>query len=112
MKSDADRVSERIEAEIERFRVDEAKQAIKSYLVPPRCEKRISDREDVHPCWLIAELPDDFGIVYDEGATDPWGIIRRTDNFIGSDDFWFLTLEDAFYQSGWTGPRPANYEVS
>jgi hypothetical protein len=31
----------------------------------------------------------------------------------GSDDGWYLLLEDAFFQSGnWNGRYPADYEVA
>lgn len=70
-----------------------------------------------YPCWMVAfDAGSNRLIVYSEhgfGPAYPWGVLDRTPTLsMGSDDMWYLSLEDAVRASGiWKGTSPIGYEV-
>jgi hypothetical protein len=120
MVESPEQLSEIIDSELERIRIPEMKEFLRHRLISPVLHYRRWDysREPVsYPCWLVADLRHkDIGIVYSEyghGKHDPWGVVHVSGEWFGMDDRWFLTLEDAFINSGcWNGPVPNDYEVS
>lgn len=67
--------------------------------------------------WVVASCSErNVQIAYSPvgfGASDHWGVIEVHSMSAGRDDSWFLSLDDAFLNSGlWQGPRPDDYEVS
>ena len=102
-----------VEQELRAFNCDEHRQTISRYLVEPLCQKRIEDlTEDSSACWLVAEFSSQVGICYKEVGKYKWGLVAPNGRFFGGDDAWHLSLQDAFFQSGFAGSlRPHGYEI-
>ncbi len=70
-------------------------------------------------CWVVADLrpkKEGMTLVYSEGGHgsygNPWGIVMKTDQWVGRDDAWFSCLEDAAINAGiWEGKLPPEYEI-
>ena len=70
-------------------------------------------------CWIVADLTpkkEGMTLAYSEAGHGAcghtWGIVMKSDEFVGRDDSWFLRLEDAFIGAGvWHQPLPQEYEV-
>jgi hypothetical protein len=109
-------VLQRIESELQRFRVPGLRDWAVGLLVPPRIEQRVwmhaegSPRVDV---WIVAEGRDPaYWVGYcDTRPLGPWRRLSRDEPTFGLDDCWFEYLEDAFVAIGWPGPLPDDYEI-
>lgn len=57
---------------------------------------------EIYQCWIVAIIPNsNFAIAYSKyghGKIDPWGIVNLNNDWFGSDDYWFSSLEDAFLE--------------
>ena len=105
-----------IDEELARFRIPGTRDAFTKLLCAPRLECRAWDwnnGQNVH-VWIVACL-DAMNLVFAysrDGYSDPWGVLSSTDNGLGMDAQWYLSLEDAFISSGaWTGPVPQDFEI-
>ena len=113
-------VSEILEAAIAEIEDGEVVDAIRRFLVTPKCVMRNWDYEDDtrFPCWIVASDPaSNTAIAYCElgfGPASPWGLLNQNSEFneMGPDAAWYSRLEDAFRQSMmWDGEDPEDYEV-
>lgn len=93
---------------------------IRELLVPIRCEQVGWDYGapgQSHPCWIVAYDPDtNLAFAYSQhgfGPAHPWGMFRASpDQSMGTDDGWYVCLEDVFRASmAWHGENPPGYEV-
>jgi hypothetical protein len=98
------------------FRIQEARVALNRCLVSPReFSMSLFYKDDTNvQAWEIAVLENDVRIVcVPDFENSMWGLMVPGQSNQGSDDGWYLLLEDAFFQSGnWNGRYPADYEVA
>jgi hypothetical protein len=115
-------IIELVEAEFSRATYVQLKEALGEFLVTPFLQMRTWEyssffRRKKFPCWIIADFQkDDLGLAFSEfghgSYGNRWGLVYLSDNYFGSDDRWFLYLEDAFINSGfYEGTLPADYEI-
>jgi len=116
-----ERVAQLVRAEIDAASYIPLLEVLAPFLVTP-IERALfgwgADRPRVR-CWVVADLgPEREGttLVYCAGGqgahADHWGIVKKTDDWVGRDDSWFSCLEDAAISAGiWHGALPAEYEI-
>lgn len=119
---DVDAISAQLNAELAKFRVAAARRTLEDYLVSPHQVFPQWDwAERLEPAraprfWSVAKLPNGVRLLFAEEnqlRRDQWIVLLPGRDDVDGDDLWYLTLEDAFYQSGfWNGELPLNYEVS
>lgn len=99
---------------VEAFKFAETAKAINDFLIRPKQKLLTCEYTDESiTTWLVAEMPDEYDLAYAPGRGDPWGLVQRNCSYLGPDDHWFATLEDAFMHSHpMQNFRPAGYEVS
>lgn len=111
-----------IYSELESFRIQEAREELEKSIEVHLSEPRWEDRPDAVAFWNIASRPNGTRILFAEdpldklftssdGRKEQWVVAVSEDTDIGLDMYWFYRLEDAFFQSGWDGEMPENYEV-
>lgn len=107
-------ISTTIREAVGNFRFDETTRSINDFLIEPEQRSLTCEyTEKQVPVWFVAEFPDGYYLAYAPHEKDPWGLVQRNETFLGSDDHWFLTLEDAFMHSQpMQHFRPTGYEVS
>jgi hypothetical protein len=114
-----DQVRTLVDQELARIADSQLRDRIRTLLVAPARADRdwhYGAPGDTYPCWTVLEdSSSDTAIVFCSqgfGPAYPWGVVRLSNDEIGSDDQWFLTLEDAMRCSpAWRGENPADYEV-
>ncbi len=107
------------ENELERIGDQERRRALQQFLIPPFIRPAswpFGPAGRTIAAWVVA-ADDASGtqIVYSEEGfqQDRWGIASSRSAWAGTDDSWFLSLDDAFIHSGlWRGPLPDDYEVA
>ncbi|MGY3265542.1 hypothetical protein ACVWZN_001615 [Lysobacter sp. HA35] len=106
--------------ELERIAQPDLVTRIRELLVPVHCERvgwDYGDPEQTYPCWVVAYDPEtSLAFPYSEhgfGPEYPWGMFwRGPRQSMGTDDCWYLSLEDVFRESlAWCGSNPPNREV-
>jgi hypothetical protein len=88
--------------------------ALAAHVVEPFVERRTWRGSRQHDTWIVARSPENgLMLAYCNTAHgDPWGVVSTNDTYLHESDWWFLSLDDAFINSGmWTGPLPPDYEV-
>jgi hypothetical protein len=116
MKIDA--LKKLIDEDLAKFRLAEARTALNVCLVEPYLVALDWPFEDEHcpSFWCVAEINNQVRLLYvskNHRRADQWVVLHQDRDFVDGDDFWFASLEDAYFQSGcWNGPLPPDYEVS
>jgi hypothetical protein len=91
-----------------------------STLVTPSCQMRDWDygaEPTQYACWVVSrDDTADWCIVYcEQGFAEsgsPWGILSTSDQRMGPDALWHVSLEHAFRASSrWSHRNPPGYEV-
>jgi DUF2075 family protein len=110
-----------IELELQKIEEKRRRESLRSILIEPQMEYRewLYTPNTEYPCWVVAtgnSAP--VSLVYCEygfGPTYPWGALLLGEDWgrhLGTDSQWFLSLDDAFINSGlWDSPLPDHYEV-
>lgn len=110
-------LDELIAQELSKFRIAEARKALMSSFVKPyELDIQCSTEAEEPVFWCVAELSNKAKVLFalkNRRTGDHWVVLSSGRRDVDGDDFWFSTLEDAFYQSGaWNGQMPPDYEVS
>ena len=111
-----------VELELQKIQEKYRRESLCSILVEPKMEYRdwLYTPNTKYPYWVVAMgNSSPVSLVYCEygfGQKYPWGVLllgeEHWGKHLGIDSQWFLSLDDAFINSGlWDGPRPDNYEV-
>lgn len=109
-------INELIQAELAAVPDDRRRTSLEKHLVEPRLEKwNWAYGNEVFEVWVVAQSFDgEISLVYSPsgfGPSCPWGIVHTRSKDLGTDGAWHVSLDHAFINSLWTGPRPDNYEV-
>ena len=119
MVADANEMNLLVRMEMNKIQERTIRDSLLRFIIYPFLHQRSWDygsNNESFDCWLVAKSETaNLGIVYSEyghGPSDPWGIVNLDDKWYGRDDFWFVTLKDAFVQSGLMEDAiPEDYEI-
>lgn len=110
-------IADEIARQLERF-VGPAREAINRLLVVPERRTRAWPYAAgvEYDCWLVAaDRKGQWYFVFCSegfGPEYPWGVLRASDESLGNDSQWHVSLYDAFLNSPlWDGPMPEGYQV-
>ena len=107
----------KIKEELTRFRIPEAVTVFRALMIDPRDEMRICPFTSTSTrVTIIAKVNEEVQIGYRHAdERGKWGIFfyDSEDPFtLGTENYWYLYLEDAFYNSpGWNGELPEDYVI-
>jgi hypothetical protein len=109
-------IKDRVECEMESFRIEGLREWAMTTLVATQKESRIWMHDAGSPLVevvIVAERADKLiRIGYcDTRPLGPWRVLVHDDPTFGRDDSWFQYLEDAFVSLGWPGKLPTDYTV-
>jgi hypothetical protein len=105
-----------LDRELTAIAADDRRDGVHDFMVEP-FPRQLESEYDRHSieCWVVAQSSD-LQIVYSDegfGGSYLWGIVAASRKWAGRDDDWFVSLDDAFINSGlWKGLLPDDYEVS
>lgn len=113
-------IEQLLDLELSRIAEQELVKHVRALLVPIERTDAVweyGEGDQRYPCWMVAfDAGSNRLVVHSEygfGPAYPWGVLDRTPTLsMGSDDMWYLSLEDAVRASRiWKGANPIGYEV-
>jgi hypothetical protein len=109
-------IKRRVSTDMEKISDQKIKLALRRFLIEPEKHGRIWEYGEGQEltCWWVAKFNHlKRGVIFaKEGHTDHWGVVSFSSKEFGPDAAWYLTLEEAFIESGaWNGDRPPGFQL-